>query len=49
LSISVVGYSVDSLFFVVGYSANFVAAVAYIADLYGKIISHRSAIGYLGD
>jgi hypothetical protein len=41
---SALGYSA------VGNSANFeIATVAYIADLYGKIILYISAIGYIGE
>ncbi len=49
LSISAVGYSMDSSISAVGYSANFESPVAYRVDLYGKIISYISAIGYIGE
>ncbi len=48
-SISVVGYSTDSSISTVGYSANFESPVAYIANLYGKIISYIGTIGYIGE
>jgi hypothetical protein len=44
-----VGYSADSSIGAVGYSANFFATVANIADLYRKIISYISAISYIGE
>jgi hypothetical protein len=49
LSISAEGYGADSSIRAVGYSANFESPVAYRADLYGKILSYISAIGYIGE